>query len=69
MGAGHFFSLGTSDVERANLMKRYSVKWLVLNEGRIDDRVHSALLVPSAIVRTDQELVLLDADKWLEEKP
>src|SRR5262249_12869413 len=49
--------------ERVATLRRYSVRWIVLNRERQPPAVFSALDVPDAEVRTVGPYTLLDADR------
>ena len=59
-----FFSLET-DVDRAGMIEKYSVRWIVLNPDAIGREVSDSLLETEAIVQRDAEWVLMDAREWL----
>ncbi|MBE9039274.1 hypothetical protein IQ235_00495 [Oscillatoriales cyanobacterium LEGE 11467] len=63
-----FFSIETSDTQRIELLEKHSVRWLVLNRNQLDESVFATLLVESAIVRRDNDFILMDAVTWREAK-
>jgi hypothetical protein len=54
-----------SEAEREQIIKRYHVKYILVEPERLDYRVAEALLEPTAVVRRTERMVLLDAERWL----
>lgn len=61
-----FFSTETGDRERVEILKRYGVRWIILNSQVQDAAVFKSLLRPPAVVRQEDFLVLMDAARWIE---
>ena len=60
-----FFSPGDSEAHRAQVVRMYNVRWIVLDRSGLDQAVYQSLLRPSAVVGQTDLLVLMDAQKWL----
>jgi hypothetical protein len=60
-----FFDPNTSDHARDEVIRRYNVRWIILNRKKLDKPVFDALLVAPAVVRQDDFLVLMDAGRWV----
>jgi hypothetical protein len=61
-----FFAPETSDRERIDLIRQYGVEWIVLNPRHVTPQVIASLLEERAVVRREQDLVLMNAEKWIE---
>jgi hypothetical protein len=59
-----FFNTETSESERAAILDRYGVRWLILNQDRLATEVYAKLLEPKAVVATVDRMQLLDARRW-----
>jgi hypothetical protein len=59
-----FFDPATLDAARIEILDRYDVRWIVLNDQKIDRPIFEALQDEAAVVRRNRGLVLLDADRW-----
>ena len=53
-----------NDAERMEILQRYNVKWIVLDNSRLGKYLYAELYEPSAEVGHDANLYLLDAAKW-----
>ena len=62
---GMFFAPETSDRERIDLIRRYDVEWIVLNPKHVPPQVIASLREERAVVRREQDLVLMNAAKWI----
>jgi hypothetical protein len=54
-----------NETKRQEILQRYGVKWIVLDNARLDRRAFAELFEPSAEVGHDANLFLLDASAWL----
>ena len=54
-----------SEAERRKILQRYNVRWIILNHQILDERTYVALLRPAARVAQVDDLVLMDARKWV----
>jgi hypothetical protein len=61
-----FFQAETSDRERVEILRRYGVRWIILNNRLQDPAVVGHLLREPAVVRREDFLVLMDAHRWIE---
>jgi hypothetical protein len=61
-----FFRTGTDDRERVEILRRYGVRWIILNKMLQDPAVFEHLLRQKAVVRSEDYLVLLNAGRWIE---
>ncbi|MBX3358688.1 MAG: hypothetical protein KF745_09690 [Phycisphaeraceae bacterium] len=61
-----FFQEGVPGSLRAEIIRRQGVRWIVLDSTQIPSGVYASLIEPSAVVRQEGSLVLMDATKWLE---
>jgi alpha-1,6-mannosyltransferase len=59
-----FFSPGASARDRLALIRKYHVRWIVLNSDALPRPVQDELMVPEAVVARSGGLALLDADVW-----
>jgi hypothetical protein len=60
-----FFAPGGDDAERIDVVRRHHVRWIILNRKFLDKPAFDRLLVDSAVVRRDDGMVLMDADRWV----
>jgi len=58
-----FFS-ADDDAVRREVLDRHHVRWIVLHKRRLGAKGFAPLLEPSAVVRQDGDLVLMDAEVW-----
>jgi hypothetical protein len=63
-----FFQTDQS-VDRGAIIRKYGVRWIVLNHENLDQKIFDALLKPRAVVERRGELVLMDANSWLGKPP
>ena len=63
-----FFDIRTDDARRIKVLERYGVRWIILNRQKIDEPVFKGLLVDRAVVRRDDDLVLMDAHRWIAQR-
>ena len=61
-----FFQPETSDRNRVEILRRYGVRWIILNDRLQDPAVVDHLLREPAVVRRQDFLVLMDAHRWIE---
>jgi hypothetical protein len=61
-----FFAPGGDDRERIDVIRRHHVRWIILNRRFLEKPAFEQLLVDPAVVRRDDGMVLMDADRWVE---
>jgi hypothetical protein len=61
-----FFDTGDDDRERIDAIRRHKVRWIILNRKLIPGPAFDHLLDDRAVVRKEDFLVLMDADRWVE---
>ena len=59
-----FFMVETPEAERAAILDRNGVRWLVLNRDHLRAEVYEKLLEPKAVVKEVDSMQLLDARRW-----
>ena len=59
-----FFNEPTSDNRRLEILRKYHVRWIVLNSAMLPPRVVKTLMVPAGVVASVDTLTLLYADVW-----
>lgn len=59
------FFCATDDHSREGVLRKYSVKWILLNADLIPAHQFSALHEPAAVTRQIDSLILMNADQWL----
>ncbi len=64
-----FFNEATSDNRRLEVLRRYHVRWIVLNSAMLPPRVVETLMVPAGVVARVDSLTLLDAEVWAQHLP
>jgi hypothetical protein len=55
-----------SPSQRRKILQRYNVRWIVLNRRMLDEKEFLQLFRPSAIAAQVDDLVLMDAQKWVQ---
>jgi hypothetical protein len=58
-----FFSRA-DPARRLEMIENYKVRWILLNQKHLEDSVFRDLLDPRAVVKRDNDLVLMDAKVW-----
>ena len=64
-----FFNEATSDNRRLEILRKYHVRWIVLNSAMLPPRVVKTLMVPAGVVASVDTLTLLDAEVWARHLP
>jgi len=64
-----FFNEATSDNRRLEILRKYHVRWIVLNSAKLPPRVVETLMVPAGVVASVDTLTLLDAEVWARHLP
>jgi hypothetical protein len=64
-----FFTVGDSESHREQVVRQYNVRWIVLDRETMDPNVFQALLRQRAVVGQVDGLVMMDAAKWLANRP
>jgi hypothetical protein len=59
-----FFTEGTDQATRLQILDRYHVRYLILDPDRIEPHVFRELHSPGAVIRVVDGLELVDAIKW-----
>jgi hypothetical protein len=62
-----FFTTADAD-RRDQIVRQYGVRWIVLNRQAIGTQTFNALLRPAAVVARIDDLVLMDASRWLADR-
>jgi hypothetical protein len=60
-----FFSTDTSQSSRLEIIKKYNVKWLVLNKHSIDSDVFDVLYDKKSCIYNDDIFYLINVEKWI----
>jgi hypothetical protein len=64
-----FFSTDGTEAEREETIRQYDVKWILLSRMRLGDYLFASLLRDSAVVSQADDMVLMDAQKWIAAAP
>jgi len=64
-----FFSSDATEAEREQTIRQYDVKWILLNRRLIGDNLFQSLVRDNAVVGRTQDLVLMNAQKWMASAP
>jgi hypothetical protein len=64
-----FFNEATSDNRRLEILRKYHVRWIVLNSAKLPPRVVETLMVPAGVIASVDTLTLLDAEVWARHLP
>jgi hypothetical protein len=59
-----FFSSSGTEAERIAIADKYAARWILLNRRVLEEKVFDQLIDRSAVVRREDELVLMDARVW-----
>jgi len=59
-----FFNEATSNNRRLEILRKYHVRWNVLNSEMLPPRVVKTLMVPAGVVASVDTLTLLDTEVW-----
>jgi len=53
------------DEQRFQVLRRYNVRWIVLNRLDLDEAIFARLMEPTAVSNTVEYLTLMDANTWM----
>ncbi len=62
----HFFSKDSNYSSRLEIVKKYNVKWLVLNKSSMDSEVFDELYDKKSCIYNDDIFYLINVEKWIE---
>jgi len=63
-----FFGPDDNDNRRIDVIQRYNVGWIILNQRLLSKPVFDRLRVDSAVVRQEDFLVLMNAQRWIKQR-
>ncbi|MEE9338307.1 MAG: hypothetical protein V3U87_09520 [Methylococcaceae bacterium] len=61
----HFFSTDSNQANRLEIIKKYNVKWFVLNKHSLDSEVFDELYDKKACIYNDDIFYLINVEKWI----